>query len=49
MKTSCDGIFACGDVRKKVLRQVVTATGDGATAAVSAQNYVERLKGVEYK
>lgn len=49
MKTSCDGIFACGDVRKKTLRQVVTATGDGATAAVSAQNYVERLKGVEYK
>ena len=49
MRTSCDGIFACGDVRKKSLRQVVTATGDGATAAVSAQNYVERLKGVEYK
>lgn len=49
MKTSCDGIFVCGDVRKKSLRQVVTATGDGATAAVSAQNYVECLKGVEYK
>jgi len=49
MKTSCAGVFACGDVRKKALRQVVTATGDGATAAVSAQNYVERLKGVEYK
>ena len=49
MKTSCDGIFVCGDVRKKSLRQVVTATGDGATAAVSAQNYVERRKGVEYK
>ena len=49
MKTSCEGIFACGDVRKKTLRQVVTATGDGATAAVSAQNYIERLKGTEYK
>ncbi|MCX5680473.1 MAG: thioredoxin-disulfide reductase [Candidatus Omnitrophica bacterium] len=49
MKTSCEGIFVCGDVRKKALRQVVTATGDGATAAVSAQNYVERLKGIEYK
>lgn len=49
MRTSCEGIFACGDVRKKSLRQVVTATGDGATAAVSAQNYVDRLKGVEYK
>jgi thioredoxin reductase (NADPH) len=49
MKTSVDGIFACGDVRRKPLRQVVTAAGEGATAAVSAQNYVERLKGVEYK
>lgn len=49
MRTSQDGIFACGDVRKKLLRQVVTAAGDGATAAFSAQHYVERLKGVEYK
>lgn len=49
MRTSADGIFACGDVRKKSLRQVVTAAGDGATAAFSAQRYVERLKGVEYK
>jgi len=49
MKTSADGVFACGDVRKKLLRQVVTACGDGATAAFNAQHYVERLKGVEYK
>ncbi len=49
MKTSAGGIFACGDVRSKLLRQVVTAAGDGATAAFSAQHYVERLKGVEYK
>ena len=49
MKTSFAGIFVCGDVRKKLLRQVVTATGEGATAAVSAQHYVEALKGVEYK
>jgi len=49
MKTSIDGIFACGDVRKKLLRQVVTATGDGATAAVSAGHYVDRLRGTEYK
>lgn len=41
MKTSLYGIFACGDVRKKILRQVVTATGDGATASISAQNYIE--------
>ncbi|MDP3790509.1 MAG: thioredoxin-disulfide reductase [Candidatus Omnitrophota bacterium] len=49
MKTSIDGIFACGDVRSKPLRQVVTATGEGATAAVSAQHYVEKLKGTDYK
>lgn len=49
MKTSMDGIFACGDVRKKLLRQIVTATGEGATAAFSAQRYVERIKGIEYK
>lgn len=49
MRTSVDGIFACGDVRRKLLRQAVTACGDGATAAFSAQYYVERLKGVEYK
>lgn len=49
MRTSVDGIFACGDVRKKLLRQVVTAAGDGATAAFSAGHYVDRLKGTEYK
>jgi len=49
MRASADGIFACGDVRKKLLRQVVTAAGDGATAAFSAEHYVERAKGTEYK
>jgi len=49
MKTSVDGIFACGDVRVKTLRQIVTAAGDGAIAATSAEHYVERLKGTEYK
>lgn len=49
MRTSIGGIFACGDVRRKLLRQIVTATGEGATAAFSAQHYVERLKGTEYK
>jgi thioredoxin reductase (NADPH) len=49
MMASVEGIFACGDVRKKILRQVVTAAGEGATAAVSAQSYVERIKGMEYK
>lgn len=48
MKTSAPGIFAAGDCIKKTLRQVVTACGDGATAAFSAQHYVEALKGESY-
>ena len=48
MRTSIDGIFACGDVRKKLLRQIVTAAGEGATAAISAEHYVEKLKGTAY-
>ena len=43
MKTSIDGIFAAGDVRKTPLRQVITATSDGAVAAVYAGRYVESL------
>lgn len=44
-----DGVFACGDCRKKTLRQVVTACGDGAVAAFSAQHYIEKIKGIAYK
>ncbi len=43
MATAIPGIFACGDIRVKLLRQVVTAAGDGATAAVAAQHYLESL------
>ena len=43
MATKVDGIFAAGDVRDKTLRQIVTATGDGSQAAISAQHYVEKL------
>ncbi len=45
METSVSGIYACGDVRKKLLRQVVTACGEGATAAVAAGQYVRKWKG----
>jgi len=45
MRTSTQGIFACGDCIDKSLRQVVTACGDGAVAASSAQSYIEDLKG----
>ncbi|MDD5014766.1 MAG: FAD-dependent oxidoreductase, partial [Atribacterota bacterium] len=49
MMTSQEGIYACGDVRKKILRQVITACGEGATAAFAAQKYIEGLKGVSYE
>jgi len=48
MVTSTEGIFACGDCCKKKLRQIVAACGDGATAAFSAQHYVEMIKGEAY-
>ena len=41
-KTSIDGVFAVGDVRTKVLRQVVTAVSDGAIAAHYAEEYLSR-------
>ncbi len=44
MKTNIDGVFAAGDVRVKSLRQVVTATSDGAIAAVQAEKYIESLE-----
>jgi thioredoxin reductase (NADPH) len=44
MKTSLPGIFAAGDVRVKLLRQIATAVGDGATAAFAAEKYIEDMK-----
>ncbi|MBU1867015.1 MAG: thioredoxin-disulfide reductase [Candidatus Margulisbacteria bacterium] len=44
MKTSALGIFAAGDVRAKLLRQVVTAAADGAIAATSAREFIEKGK-----
>ncbi len=43
-KTSVDGVFAAGDVRTKALRQVVTATADGAVAAHHAEEYLAKIK-----
>ena len=41
MQTKISGIYAAGDVRKKVLRQVVTATNDGAIAGQQIAHYLE--------
>ncbi|WP_353893808.1 thioredoxin-disulfide reductase [Proteinivorax hydrogeniformans] len=41
VETNIDGVFSAGDVNVKYLRQVVTATADGAVAAVKAQHYIE--------
>ena len=43
METTVDGLFAAGDCRSKYLRQIVTATSDGAIAALSAINYLKKL------
>ena len=44
MRTNIPGIFAAGDIRDKLCRQVTTAVGDGATAAYAAFEYIERLQ-----
>jgi len=43
METSIAGLFAAGDVRHNSARQVITAAGDGATAALSARRYISSL------
>lgn len=45
MRTNIPGIFAAGDIRSKLCRQVVTAAGDGATAAQSCFVFLEQLNG----
>ncbi len=42
--TNIPGIFACGDARAKVLRQIVTATSDGAISATEAIKYISKEK-----
>ena len=42
--TKTPGIFVAGDTRKKLVRQVTTATSDGAVAATQACNYLNTLK-----
>lgn len=41
MSTNIPGIYACGDCRSKILRQAVTACGEGATAAFAAYHHIQ--------
>ena len=49
MATSVPGVFGCGDVRKKLFRQIITACGEGATAAFAAEKYIDEIKGTTYE
>ena len=42
--TNVEGIFVAGDTRTKLLRQLVTAAGDGAVAATEAIKYINKIK-----
>ncbi len=44
-KTNIEGVFAVGDVRTKVVRQIVTAVADGATASHFIEQYLAQAKG----
>ena len=47
-ETEVKGVFTCGNVRRGSLKQVVSACGEGASAAVRCLGYVEKIKGTSY-
>ncbi|MGE4466971.1 thioredoxin-disulfide reductase [Sphaerochaeta sp.] len=49
METSIPGLYAAGDVRDTVFRQLVTAASDGAIAAHCASEYIDELEGNAYR
>ncbi len=46
--TNVPGVFAAGDVQERVLRQIATAVGTGAKAAMEAEKYIAELEGRAY-
>lgn len=44
MATSIPGVYAAGDVRKKPVKQIANAVGDGAVAAIFAEKYISSLE-----
>jgi thioredoxin reductase (NADPH) len=49
LEANIKGIFACGDVRNNLLKQIIVACGEGALATHMAEAYVNEIKGIEYK
>jgi thioredoxin reductase (NADPH) len=47
MATNVDGVWAVGDVREQLTKQIATAVGDGTTAAVAASQYLDRIRDTE--
>jgi thioredoxin reductase (NADPH) len=45
MQTSVPGVFAAGDIRSKLFRQISTAVGEGAAASYAVEKYLESLAG----
>ena len=45
METSIPGIYACGDIREQLVRQITNAVGDGTTAAMAAVYRIEEMEG----
>ena len=43
-RTSIPGVMAAGDIRSKAVRQIVNAAGEGATAVLAAEAYLQSLK-----
>lgn len=44
METNLDGVYAVGDIRTTPIRQIVTATSDGAIAALTSLTYIKKIK-----
>ncbi|KUO78916.1 MAG: thioredoxin reductase [Desulfosporosinus sp. BRH_c37] len=44
LQTNVEGVYAAGDIRNTLLRQVATAVGDGALAAVEVEKYLSEIK-----
>jgi len=44
METSIKGVFAAGDITTSQFKQMITAAGDGAKAAISAEKYLKSIK-----